>query len=331
MNITDLKFDYADLADQKLEELDLPGRPAILYEPVKYTLSLGGKRIRFFFTVTSSGMCGASMEEAIPAALAIELLHNFTLLHDDVMDSADTRRGNPSVYRKWGTSAAILSGDILFVKAIEQLHYYGSNERFSKEQYNKLQSVFYECAERVCEGQAFDLEFEGDITVTVDDYIEMVEGKTAALISGAFRLGGTVADADQETLEELALIGNELGIAFQIQDDLLDVVGDPEKFGKQRGGDIIEGKITYLTAQTLERADASQKKMLTSIISGKEAGAAEIESVIALYKELDIIRDTRQAVESYYSDALRRLQHFPSSEYRNDIEILIEKLTNREF
>ncbi|MDZ7693428.1 MAG: polyprenyl synthetase family protein [Balneolaceae bacterium] len=232
----------SELINRRLSELDLPKEPHQLYEPVRYTLNLGGKRIRPYFTLTTCGMCGGEVEEAVPAALAIELLHNFTLLHDDIMDAADTRRGSPSVFKKWNSSTAILSGDVMFARAFEQLQYYGKSDSYSKEQYSRIMDIFLESAETVCEGQAFDLQFAERSDVTIDDYLKMIRGKTSALISGSFMLGGAVAGVENDRLLQLRRLGQEAGTAFQIQDDLLDVVADPSKFGKKPGGDIIEGR-----------------------------------------------------------------------------------------
>ncbi|MGD8749610.1 MAG: polyprenyl synthetase family protein, partial [Balneolaceae bacterium] len=177
MNITEQQQKLSDLIEKKLAELDLPDEPSSLYDPVRYTLSLPGKRVRPYLVLVSCGMCGGTIEEALPAAISIELLHNFTLLHDDIMDKAAKRRGKPSVFKKWGADTAILSGDVIYAKAFEQLQYYGYKEQYSKEQYHTILDIFLESSKTVCEGQANDLTFEKRQDVSIDEYLHMIEGK----------------------------------------------------------------------------------------------------------------------------------------------------------
>lgn len=331
MKATEHQQQFSELIDQKLEELDLPEKPHSLYEPVRYTLSLSGKRIRPYFTLSGCGLSGGDVEEAVPAALAIELLHNFTLLHDDIMDAADTRRGRPSVFKKWGSSTAILSGDAMYGKAFEQLQYYGSSDRYSKTDYSEIIEIFLQSALTVCEGQAYDLEFEGRSSVTVDEYIRMIEGKTAALIKGALKIGGKVAGASHRMLEELEVFGNQIGIAFQIQDDLLDVIADPGKFGKKKGGDIFEGKKTYLSILSLQRADRQQRKLLNSIFTKPDPEKSDVDRVITLYKELGIIEETKYAVQDHYQSAVTHLDYFENSAYKLKLKNFLDRLIYREF
>lgn len=321
----------SELIEQKLSELNLPQRPVLLYDPVRYTLDLPGKRVRPFLTLTGCGLVGGIIEEALPAAIALELLHNFTLLHDDIMDGADTRRGEPSVFKKWDASTAILSGDAMYAKAFKQLQYYGRNDTYSKKQYADILDIFLDSAERVCEGQAYDLDFEQKEEVSLDEYLQMINGKTAALISGSLAMGGAVAGADQQIIEQLRTVGKKAGIAFQIQDDLLDAIADPEKFGKQQGGDVIEGKKTYLTLLTLQRCDAQQKKMLLDILARHETSTDDIATVIGLYKQLGVISTTRDVIRQYYTEAMEHLDTFAPSEYKNEIKTLLNRLISREY
>ena len=203
LNTIDTQKELTSLIHQKLMEIEFPERPYSLYDPVRYTLSLGGKRIRPYFTLISCGLCGGEPEEALPAGMAIELLHNFTLLHDDIMDAAETRRGKQSVFKKWDSSTAILSGDAMYAWAFEQLQYYGNSDAYSKKQYALIMEIFLESARAVCEGQAYDLEFEENQQVSMQDYLRMIKGKTAALISASFKLGGAVAGADGGLLYNL--------------------------------------------------------------------------------------------------------------------------------
>lgn len=331
MNITEQQQKLSNLIDEKLAELDLPQQPSLLYDPVRYTLSLPGKRVRPYLTLIGCGLCEGEIEQAIPAALSIELLHNFTLLHDDIMDRASKRRGKPSVYKKWDSSTAILSGDAMYAKAFSQLQYYGREERFSKESYRLILDLFLESAETVCEGQAFDLMFEKSDQIGIDEYLQMIEGKTAALISGSLAMGGAVAGANPEQIDELKFVGQKTGIAFQIQDDLLDVIADPEKFGKKQGGDIVEGKKTYLTLLALQRSGEEQRKELSRLLSSPEKTEADISRVISMYRELNVIEDTRNAVEYHYQAAIDHLQVFGDSPYKDEIIEFLNRLNNREY
>lgn len=319
------------LISSRLEELQLPAEPSSLYDPVRYTLSLGGKRIRPYFTLLACGLCAGDPRDALPAGMAIELLHNFTLLHDDIMDDAETRRGKKSVYKKWNSSTAILSGDAMYAWAFEQLQHYGKESSYTKEQYAKIMSIFLKSARTVCEGQAYDLEFENRKDVRLDDYLKMIKGKTAALISAAFQLGGAVAGADEEQIQSLQEIGNEAGIAFQIQDDLLDAVADPTKFGKKQGGDILEGKKTYLSILALEQGTVKQKEYVQSILKSYPVDQSEIHKVIGLYEELGIIAKTEGIIEKHYNNAIELINNFETSEYQETLKAYLSNLINREY
>jgi len=331
LNITKQQQQLSELIEQKLSELYLPDKPALLYDPVRYTLSLSGKRVRPYLTLMGCGLCGGVIEEALPAAISIELLHNFTLLHDDIMDQADTRRGEPSVYKKWNANAAILSGDAMYAKAFKQLQYYGRNNRYSKEQYRTILDIFLDSAETVCEGQAYDLTFEEQENVTLDEYLHMIEGKTAALINGALALGGAVAGVDEDKLSELRYVGKKAGIAFQIQDDLLDAIADPDKFGKRKGGDIIEGKKTYLILLTLQRCDQRQKELMVNVLKSADNTEKDIANVIELYKSLNVIRDSKKAIEYHYQAAMDHLEAFESSDFKTELIEFLNRLIQREY
>ena len=320
-----------ELIDGKLNSLELPDSPSSLYAPVKYTLNLGGKRIRPYLTLNGCGLCGGDPEEALPAAVAIELLHNFTLLHDDIMDAAETRRGKPSVFSKWDSSTAILSGDAMYAWAFEQLEYYGKNNSYTKEQYALIINIFLDSARTVCEGQAYDLAFEDQQDVSIDEYLNMIKGKTAALISGAIKLGGAVASVDGACLKQLEEIGAEMGIAFQIQDDLLDAIADPEKFGKKRGGDIIEGKKTYLSILALQNGSQSQQEVVRSVLDKENVSQKEIDKVIDIYKSLSILDQTAETIDKRYKKALHLVSGFDDSEFKDELTQLINNLKSREY
>ena len=331
MEITEQQQELSDLIDQKLAELNLPEDPSLLYDPVRYTLELSGKRIRPYLTLIGCGLCGGEIEEALPAAVAIELLHNFTLLHDDIMDRAHTRRGEPSVYKKWDQNTAILSGDAMYAKAFKQLQYYGNENQYSKSQYRTILDIFLNSAETVCEGQAFDLEFEDRANVSTEEYMHMIEGKTAALISGSLAMGGAVAGASEKEINKLQYVGQKIGIAFQIQDDLLDAIADPDKFGKKHGGDIIEGKKTYLTLLALQQCDDKQKKVLTDVLNSDTGNPEEVKKIISIYEALDVIEDTKNAVQYHYQAAVDRIQEFESSPYKDEIIAFLNRLISREY
>ncbi|MDZ7714932.1 MAG: polyprenyl synthetase family protein [Balneolaceae bacterium] len=331
MNQSETQQKLTGLIDRELNSLELPQTPSSLYEPVRYTLNLGGKRIRPYLTLTGCGLCGGEPEEALPAAIAIELLHNFTLLHDDIMDAAETRRGEPSVFRKWDSATAILSGDAMYAWAFEQLQYYGESNQYSKKQYAEIINIFLESARTVCEGQAYDLAFEKQQNVTIDEYLTMIKGKTAALISGAIKLGGAVADVDGNCLNRLKQIGAEIGIAFQIQDDLLDAIADPEKFGKKKGGDIMEGKKTYLSILALEKGSKVQQDLILSVLSRDNVSQEDVENITDIYKSLGIFKQTSDTIEKRYKNALHLVSGFEESEYKNELTELINNLNNREY
>lgn len=321
---------FAELIETHLQNVNIPDYPESLYDPVFYTLGLGGKRIRPNIVLLSCGMCGGDPEEALPAALAIELLHNFTLIHDDIMDKADTRRGKPSVYKKWNASTAILSGDVMFAHASRQFKYYGHSNKYSKEQVIKLHDLFNEAVITICEGQALDMEFEKENDVSINDYIKMIAAKTAALLECSFKMGAIIANADERKISTVGDIGMEAGIAFQIQDDLLDILGDPEKFGKKKGGDIFEGKKTFLSVSAMEKADEAQRNFLVRTLPKKGKDPSEVKKIEQLYNDIGVIEAAQNSIAEHYQLSLKHLYNFEHSKYRDDIEQLLQLLTNRD-
>ena len=273
------------LIEEGLKNLELPESPSTLYDPYGYALGIGGKRIRPYLSLLACGMCNGNIEDALPAALAVEILHNFTLVHDDIMDRAETRRGMPSVFKKWNEDVAILSGDVMFADSFKQLEVYGEDESFSKDQYYAMITAFTRATITVCEGQALDMEFVDRSEVNHGEYLKMIQGKTAALIVGALKMGAIAAHAGIEEQNKVGQLGIEIGIAFQIQDDLLDATADPKKFGKKPGGDIYEGKKTYLTILALERADDEQKKFIQKVLENKRV---DDDQVLAVFNSLMI-------------------------------------------
>lgn len=330
MSSTALQKDLYLLIEQGLEKLPVSKSPKSLYEPYKYALNVGGKRIRPFLSLLASGLCGGEPKDALPAALAVEILHNFTLVHDDIMDSAETRRGKTSVFKKWNDSVAILTGDVMFADAFQQLTYYGTNAQYSKEEYVAMNQAFITATVTVCEGQALDMEFVEKDSVTISDYIQMIEGKTSALISGALKMGAIAARATQEQQQLLTRIGSEMGKAFQIQDDLLDAIADPEIFGKKAGGDIHEGKKTYLSLLALERANSEQKKIIQHTLANRETSEDDVNKILALYDELNIINDIKKEIKTHYNNAFALLDMFKDSSYKQELEKLLIFLQNRD-
>ncbi|MEX0608344.1 MAG: polyprenyl synthetase family protein [Balneolaceae bacterium] len=316
--------------EQGLKELDLPAEPVTLYAPYRYALSVGGKRIRPLLTLLSCGLCEGEIDEALPAALAVEILHNFTLVHDDIMDSADTRRGEPSVFKKWNENVAILSGDLMFADAYMKLGYYGHHSSYSKEEFAAIHDVFLKTTVTVCEGQALDMEFVDKTSVSHNDYLKMIGGKTAALLSGALEMGAIAAHSSPQKRKELSELGYEMGIAFQVQDDLLDAIADPEKFGKRPGGDIFEGKKTYLTILALERANSHQADLINDTLKNGAPDQAQVNAVLRVLEELNVIKDVSEEVDRHYEKAFGLLNSFSNSPYKKELEKLLIFLKNRD-
>lgn len=317
---------YAELIESELQALDLPDTPLSLYQPQRYILQNSGKRVRPILSLLGCGVCGSPVEKAIPAALAVELLHNFTLIHDDIMDQAESRRGLASVHIKWDISTAILSGDSMFVQAYLQLHNLEEDIDFKW-----IHKVFTDSINRVCEGQALDMEFEGRTDVSVDEYLKMISGKTSALTSAALQLGGIVAGAPQERVERLGRIGHSLGVAFQIQDDLLDVTADAEKFGKRSAGDIYEGKKTFLMVHTLERCTLQEKNWLQDALENRPLSDERVSSVKKLFDKYGVIETANEQMEQYYKEAENAVETFDDSNYKADLKNLIKFLKNRDY
>ena len=239
-----------------LEDFTNFQEPKNLYEPISYILNLGGKRLRPVLTLMSTEIFGTNYNKALDAALSIEVFHNFSLIHDDIMDDAPLRRGKETVHEKWDINRGILSGDAMLILAYKLFENYDSNT------FQSLVKLFSETALQVCEGQQYDIDFEIRDDVTILEYIKMIEYKTAVLVGAALKMGAIVANASQEDQGNIYLFGKNLGIAFQLQDDYLDVFGDPKTFGKQVGGDIIENKKTYLYLKTLELSSDENKTQL---------------------------------------------------------------------
>ena len=287
---------FQDKLNQELDSLELGNRPKELYTPLRYTLDLGGKRMRPILALMSYLSVKSDWEKIVKPALSIELFHNFTLIHDDIMDEAPLRRGKPTVYQKWNKDIGILSGDALMILAYDLL----LEADFSDFKY--LIKIFNRCAIEVCEGQQLDMNFEERGTVHEDEYIEMIRLKTAVLLGYSLELGALLAGLEKEDAIHFRDFGVNIGIGFQLKDDLLDVYGEAEKFGKQVGGDIIANKKTWLLIRALELAQGSTQEELQGWIDKKEFDSEEkVNAVKAIYDQLDI-HDLAEAKMNEYFD-----------------------------
>ncbi len=287
-----------ELFEQSLRQLRTPEEPELLYAPIIYSMSGGGKRLRPVLLLLSTEAFGGSVDEAMTAAMAVEVFHNFTLLHDDIMDNADMRRGKPSVFAKWGENVAILSGDAMLITAYKLL------TELNPTKLQRVMRLFNDMALEVCEGQQYDMDFESQKKVMVVEYIQMIERKTSALLSGSAMIGATIAGASDADIKLLYRFATELGLAFQLQDDLLDSYGD-EALGKKIGGDILEGKQTYLMVQAMSRATEEEREVLrTTHLNSKLSDTEKIATVKALYDKLEVKRATEQQIDQRFERAL---------------------------
>lgn len=281
-----------------LQAQDFKREPKNLYEPVDYILQLGGKRIRPLLTLMAADVFTGNYKTALPAAMAVETFHNFTLVHDDIMDEAPLRRGKETVHQKWDVNTGILSGDAMLILAYQYF------ENYEPIIFRKLAQLFSKTALEVCDGQQLDVDFETRNDVTIDEYINMIRLKTSVLVAAALKMGAIVANVDDSQADLLYNYGLHLGIAFQLQDDLLDAFGDPKTFGKQVGGDIIENKKTFLYLKCLEIAEKVDAEKLQFFFNQKlEDNSIKIEEVKRIFEQNDIPNITTELIESYTNKA----------------------------
>ncbi len=316
--------------NKAIEALDWNKEPRGLYEPIEYTLASGGKRIRPTLAlvaadaIVNGGLInGDAIDQTMPAALALEVFHNFTLLHDDVMDKAPVRRGRETVHVKWNDNTAILSGDQMLIEAYKLL---------SGVPADKLPQVlkwFNEMATAICEGQQMDVDFEHASQVSIDDYMLMIEKKTSVLLANAMRIGGYIAGATPAQQEALYQYGLHIGLAFQIQDDILDVYGDPKTFGKAIGGDICANKKTILLLTALEMADAESKAELLQWLMATDRNEEKIAGVTAIYTRLGVREACETIMEEHTAEALAQLDKLPQNSATESLRLLAEQLANR--
>jgi geranylgeranyl diphosphate synthase type II len=287
----------------------LPASPPSLYEPIRYTLASSGKRMRPLLTLMGAGLFKEEVSCALHAAQGIELFHNFTLLHDDIMDNAPLRRGKPSVHAKWNSNVAILSGDAMYTEAFRQL------AKSPKAVLPDVLDVFTKSALEVCEGQQLDMDFETQAKVSIADYLRMIELKTAVLLAAALKIGAICAEAEKAEAEKLYQFGLHVGIAFQLQDDILDVYGDADKFGKQVGGDIVANKKTFLLLKAFESANKYQQEELQQWSqAGVKDAKEKVEAVKTLYDVLNVKQEAEKEMHRHYEIGIAALASVKADE-----------------
>lgn len=322
--------------NKAIESLDWQREPYGLYEPIAYTLASGGKRIRPTLALTAAEVIvngglinGSAIDDVLPAALALEVFHNFTLLHDDVMDRAEVRRGRPTVHLKWNDNTAILSGDQMLIEAYKLL------AQIPGDKVQRTLMMFNEMATGICEGQQLDMEFEHMSHVGIDDYMRMIEKKTSVLLAYAMKIGGYIAGATPAQQEALYEYGLHIGLAFQIQDDILDVYGDPKTFGKAIGGDICCNKKTFLLLTAMENADPESKAELLQWMmqdvqnDDAQSSREKIEGVTTIYDRLGVRAIGETVIEEHTSIALSQLDKLPQNDATMRLRELAEKLVTR--
>ena len=299
--------------------------PKNLYEPIQYILGLGGKKIRPVLTLMSAEIFDADYSKALPAALAVEVFHNFSLVHDDIMDDAPLRRGNVTVHEKWNINTGILSGDAMLILAYQYF------EQYEPAIFRELAKLFSKTALEVCEGQQWDVDFETRSDVTIPEYLKMIEYKTAVLVAAAMKMGAIVAETSVENGKLIYDFGLNLGLAFQLQDDYLDAFGNPATFGKQIGGDIIENKKTYLYLKAIEFASAEEKAKLLQLFSvSLDENESKIEEVKSIFNTSGASNATQQAIQDYTLRSFATLDKMNiSSDKKAMLQSFGENLMNR--
>ncbi|HXH19372.1 MAG TPA: polyprenyl synthetase family protein [Chitinophagales bacterium] len=287
--------------------------PEELYEPIRYILDLGGKRMRPLLVLMGCDLFSGTMEDALPAAYAMELFHNFTLVHDDIMDNASLRRNKPTVHEKFGIPRAILSGDVMI------LYVYKFLQQLEPEKFHKVITLFNSSAIRVCEGQQYDWNFQNAREVSVKDYLKMIEFKTAALLSCSLEVGAIIADADEVDAHHLFEFGRNIGICFQLLDDLLDAFGEQGKFGKKIGGDVAQNKKTYLHIKALELAGGEDKEKLIFYSLNNVPSEEKVKHILEIYRKLGVEKIVRDEALKFHSKALDNLKHIKAGEQRKQV------------
>ena len=307
-------YEYQEFIAAYIEKQNLQKEPRNLYEPIDYILNLAGKRIRPVLTLMAAEVFNADYKDALPAALAVEVFHNFSLVHDDIMDDAPLRRGNETVHEKWNLNTGILSGDAMLILAYQYF------EQYEPEVFRSLAKLFSKTALEVCEGQQWDVDFENRDDVTITEYLKMIEYKTAVLVAAAMKMGAIIAKTSEENCAAIYDFGRNLGIAFQLHDDYLDAFGNPETFGKQLGGDIIENKKTYLYLKAIEFANAENAEQLLHLYSVQPTeNTDKIHSVKEIFNATGASEATQQAIKDYTFKAFDTLEKMHISDEKKSI------------
>lgn len=316
---------YNQLISAYFEELSVVREPKNLYEPIQYILSLGGKRMRPVLTLMATDIFDGDCKKALAAATAVEVFHNFSLIHDDIMDDAPLRRGRETVHEKWDVNTGILSGDAMLILAYQHF------EDYEPPMFRDLAKLFSKTAIEVCEGQQYDVDFETRDDVTVPEYLKMIQYKTAVLVGAAMKMGAIVAETSAENANLIYDFGLNLGVAFQLQDDYLDAFGNPETFGKQVGGDIIENKKTYLYLKALEFASAETKEQLLHLFSIQPSDNTDkINSVKEIFNQTGASAATRDAIVQFTEKAFETLEKMDiTSDKKAMLKAFGENLMNR--
>jgi geranylgeranyl diphosphate synthase, type II len=293
--------ELGEIIEKELGNLTFPKSPELLYDPIKYIMGLQGKRMRPLLVLMAHQLFDKHVEKALSPAIAIELFHNFTLLHDDIMDKAPLRRGNPTVHEKWNNNVAILSGDVMMIQAYQLLAKVDSNSL------REVLDVFSKAAVEVCEGQQWDMNFETQDKVNLVEYMKMIEYKTAVLLAASLQIGAITAGANKEEQDHMYEFGINMGIAFQLKDDLLDVFGSPEAFGKQVGGDILANKKTFLYLKALQLGDDLTKEKLQVYYTSNDDSELKVNAVKDIFKNLNIQKHTIDMMKAHYTKAMKHL------------------------
>lgn len=311
--------------NNEIAKLNWKREPYGLYEPIEYTLAAGGKRVRPQLAMIACQMFGGKEEEVLPAALALEVFHNFTLLHDDVMDKADVRRGRATVHVKWNENTAILSGDQMLIEAYKLL------AGVPADKLSNVLQLFNKMATEICEGQQYDVDFESQEQVAVEEYLKMIRLKTSVLLATALQIGGYIAGANEEQQEALYQFGINVGLGFQIQDDILDVWGDPETFGKAVGGDISCNKKTFVYLEAMRRLgdEAIGNELQQWYSQVLEDNTTKIAAVKEIFEQLDVRTACEKVVEDYTQKALALLYQLPQNAATEQLRQLANKLNTR--
>ena len=315
---------FAEFFDAEINSYSFPNSPKNLYDPLSYFLSLGGKRISPLLTLMSAELFHSIKGDALHASMAIEFFHNFSLIHDDIMDKAPLRRGKETVHLKWNDDIAILSGDVLLIKAYQEL------AKQKKEHIPALLTLFNQTAVEVCEGQQMDMDFERAEQVSISEYIEMIRLKTSVLLGCALEFGAIIADANENDRKHIYSFGQNLGIAFQIQDDILDLYGDPEKFGKQIGGDILSNKKTILLLKAIESANKIHSNKVQELLNMSDS-ENKIAFAKQLFEEFGVVAFAKETMKEYQHIALESLDMISvTKEQKQTLIALAEMLLIRE-